>query len=245
MNALGLDGKVAVLACCGHSWMEDIGSALAEFGAQVILVGESDAVRKATSTLNTLGRNVAGIPTDFGTIGGVRRMVEQAVGQFGKIDILINNFNMKFTKPALDTTAEEWSDAIHANLSSAFFSCSAVGRHMVERKNGSIVNVISCLAERGLPNAAAYCAGLGGVLQLTRSLALEWARRNVRVNAIGVGLMQTESADENDAVARYIPAKRRARSSDITPLVVFLASDASSYLNGNVYNVDGGLMARG
>ena len=115
---------------------------------------------------------------------------------------------------------------------------------MLGRRQGKIVNIVSGAAARGLGNATAYCASMGGVIQLTRSLALEWARDNVRVNGVGFGWMEESfGGGQGDAVARYVPMRRRGQASDIAPLVIFLASNASSYLSGHIYFIDGGLMA--
>jgi NAD(P)-dependent dehydrogenase (short-subunit alcohol dehydrogenase family) len=172
--------------------------------------------------------------------------VDRTASQFERIDILINNFNLEFTKPFLDITEEEWRQVIDTNLTSVFHCCKSVGKYMVEQKSGSIVNIVSGLGERGLPNGAAYCASMGGVIQLTKVLALEWARKNIRVNTIAIGWMENSNGQRvEDPIVKYIPVQRRGNAEDVIPLVIFLASEASSYLNGNVYTVDGGLMARG
>ncbi|TET42505.1 MAG: SDR family oxidoreductase [Dehalococcoidia bacterium] len=242
-----VDGDVAIITGCGSSWLEELASSLAQAGAKVVLAAhEGEEMTKIALAMQHKGQEVLCIPTDLTCAQEIESMVEQTISRFGRIDILVNNLNLEYWKPLLDVPEKEWHQVIDANLTSAFLCAKEVGRHMVAQKAGSIINIVSGLAERGLPNGAAYCASMGGVLQLTRALALEWARQKVRVNAVGVGWMEKPFREtERDAVARYIPMRRRARPEDITPLVVFLASEASSYLSGNIYLTDGGLMARG
>ena len=242
-----LDGNIAIIATCGRSWLKELALSLAQAGANVVLAAHDGVeLAKIALTVEKVGREALGIPTELTCAQEVQSMVEQAIDRFGRIDVLVNNLNLEFWKPMLDITEEEWHQVMDANLTSAFICSKAVGRYMVKQKAGSIINIVSGLAERGLPNGIVYCASMGGVLQLTRALALEWAQQNVRVNAIGMGWMEKPIIEEEkDIVAHYIPIRRRMRPKDITHLVVFLASEASSYLNGNIYLVDGGLMARG
>jgi NAD(P)-dependent dehydrogenase (short-subunit alcohol dehydrogenase family) len=242
-----LDGDVAILTTCGSSWSEELALSLLQVGAKVVLgVHKAEEAGMITLAKQLEGQEVLSIRTDLTHTQEIESMVEQTISRFGRIDILINNLNLEFWKPLLDISKKEWYEVIDANLTSAFLCSKAVGRHMLKQKAGSIINIISGLAERGISNGAAYCASMGGVLQLTRALALEWARQNVRVNAIGVGWIEKPWVEaERDAVARYIPMRRRVRPEDVIPLVMYLASKASSYLSGNIYLVDGGLMARG
>jgi len=242
-----LDGNVAVVTGCGSSWLKELAASLAQAGAKVVLAApDGEEVTKIAVAIQHEGQEVSCIPTDLTCAQEIESVVEQTISRFGRVDILVNNLNLEFWKGLLDMIEKEWHEVIDANLTSALLCCRAVGRRMVEQKAGSIINIVSGLAERGLPNGTAYCASMGGVLQLTRALALEWARQGVRVNAIGVGWSAgTVMEAERDAIAHYIPMQCRVRPEDVTPLVVFLASKASSYLNGNIYLVDGGLMARG
>lgn len=239
-----LDGNVAIITSSGSSWVKELTSALSQAGARVVVAtgnrGKIDEIAPAFR-----GKDVLSIPANLTSAREVEGMVQQAVSRFGRVDILVNSLNLELWKPALDMTAKEWADIIQTNLTSAFLCAKAAGRHMVAQKSGSIINIVSGLAERGVPNGTAYCASMGGVLELTRSLALEWAPQNVRVNALGIGWAEKPVArGEKDIVARYIPAQRRARAEDVTPLVVFLASKASSFMSGSFYIADGGLMAR-
>jgi NAD(P)-dependent dehydrogenase (short-subunit alcohol dehydrogenase family) len=238
-----LNGEVAILAASGRSWAKDLAAALAEAGAKVILAGQQ--IESEIKGAPNLEGNVTGMPTDLSSRDDIRNMVRQTISRYGSIDILVNNMNLEFAKPFLEMTDREMSQVMDANFTSTYRCCKAVGEHMLGRRQGKIVNIVSGAAIRGLGNATAYCASMGGVIQLTRSLALEWARDNVRVNGVGFGWMEESfGGGQGDAVARYVPMRRRGRAADIAPLVIFLASNASSYLSGHIYFVDGGVMAR-
>jgi 2-deoxy-D-gluconate 3-dehydrogenase len=239
-----LDGEIAIIASCGSSWTKELALSLREAGAKVVVAtSDREKINEVASALPE--PDGLCIPTNLTIAREVEDMVERTVSRFGKVDILVNNLNLEFWKPMLDMTEKEWHEVIQTNLTSAFLCSKAAGKYMVAQKAGSIVNIVSGLAERGITNGTAYCASMGAVLELTRALALEWARLNVRVNAVGVGWADKPIAkDEKDIVARYIPMQRRARAEDVAPLVGFLASKAASYLNGSIYIVDGGLMAR-
>jgi NAD(P)-dependent dehydrogenase (short-subunit alcohol dehydrogenase family) len=244
LEEFSLKGKVAVIAAGGQSWAGALARHLHGEGAKVVLAtGDRDEINELTGTLPP--EDVLGIPGNLTDEREIEGVAERAVARFGKIDILVNNFNLEVWKPLLEMTEKDWQQLLQANLTPAFLSCKAAGRYLVAQKSGSVINVISALAERGIPTGAAYCASIGAVLELTRSLALEWAASNVRVNAVGVGWKERPAAGEGkDIMLRYIPAQRRARAEDVVPLVGFLASDAASFLSGCIYTVDGGLMAR-
>jgi len=176
----------------------------------------------------------------------VEKMVEQAIAELGKIDILVNAADLEFVKPFLEITEDEWHQVIEANLTPVFLCCQAVGKHMLQQKKGRVITVTSCLAERGLVNGTAYCAATGGVLQLTKALALEWARDGITVNAIGAGWfseIEKTGAAQEDFLLRYLPLKRYGHPSEIGSLVVYLASDATDFVTGQFMYVDGALMA--
>jgi len=241
-----LEGNVAILTGCGHNWLKYLGLALAQAGATVVTAGpDQKQIESGIEEIRKLERKAMAIPTNLMSSREIQKMTDDTLSQFGRIDLLVNNLNLEFGKPFVEITEGEWKQVVDNNLTAIFLCSQAVGRHMVEQKGGKIINIVSGAAERGLPNGTAYCASMGGVVQLTRALALEWARKNVRVNAVGVGWMGNSfGGNKEDAVAHYIPVRRCARPEDIAPLIVFLASNASSYLSGQIYFVDGGLMSR-
>ncbi len=246
-NEFSLEGKVAIVAAYGSVWLAEMVSGLAAAGARVVVTGSPEAVVNAAAlSAREAGGKAVAVPAHLGNEKAVAKLVRQVVEEMGGIDVLINAFNFELWKPLLEMTSKDWDMVCNSNLRANFLCTKQIGRQMAAQKKGSIVNVVSGLAQRGVPNGAEYCASMGGVLQMTRALALEWANLPVRVNAVGVGWMQgTTKREGRDPMPGYIPMKRRASPEDIIPLVIFLASEASSYLSGNIYMADGGLMARG
>ena len=244
LEELRLEGNVAIITSCGYSWIKELALSLNQAGARVtVATNDREKINEITSAFQE--QDVLCIPADLTSAQEVESMVKRTVSHFGRVDILVNNLNLEFWKSLLDMTEKEWHEVVQTNLTSVFLCSKAAGKYMVAQKAGSIINIVSGLAERGIPNGTAYCASIGAVLELTRALALEWAQLNVRVNAVGIGWTDKQvTRGEKDIVARYIPMQRRARAEDVTPLVGFLASKASSFLSGSIYIVDGGLMAR-
>ena len=245
-NGFSLEGKVAVVAGAGRDWLGALASYLAEAGADVAVAAQdAEKMAAATREVEKQGCQALAIPTDVTSYQSIEEMVAKVIARWSKIDILVNNMDLQFAKPFLEVTEEEWQRVMAANLTPVFLCTKAVGKTMVERKKGSIITLSSVLAERGLRNGAAYCASKGGVGQLTRALALEWARENIRVNAIGVGWDSNLAGGglEEGFSERYISVRRFCQPEDIGALLVFLASDAASYATGQTYYVSGGVMS--
>ncbi len=242
-----LSGKTALVAGDSKFWSKYVAVALAQAGANVAVTAKSSKqLEEAVGEVQRLGRKAVAIPTNMTQSSQAQKMAEQAVTEFGKIDILVNAADLQFAKPFLEITKDEWLRVIEGNLTSTFLCCQAVGKHMLKQKKGRVINITSCLAERGMSNGAAYCAAMGGVLQLTRALALEWAREGITVNAIGAGwFSETEEAEtvEEGRILRYLPLKRCGHPTEIGSLVVYLASDATEFTTGQFMYVDGALMA--
>ncbi len=242
-----LSGKKAVVAGESKFWASHIVAALAGAGADVAVIGKASmrldaAVQEAVKA----GRKGLALPADVKNAAQVKAVIDKAAKEFGRIDILVNAADARFGKPFLQTAETEWQTVMNANLGAAVNTCKAVGPLMIAQKKGRIINVVSCLAERGMANSSAYCAAMGGVLQLTRALSLEWALEGVTVNAIGTGWFTEDrkaASDETDPLVRYIPAKHYGLPDDIGSLVVYLASDATSFTTGQFMYVDGALMA--
>ena len=242
-----LSGKTALVAGDSPYWSKYVATALAEAGADVAVAARNPKkIEKAVAEVKGLGRKAVAIPTDTTKSSEVNKMVEKAVAECGKIDILVNAADLQFGKPFLEITEDEWHRVMDVNLNSVSLCCQAVGRQMLQQKKGRIINVISCLAERGLENSAAYCAAMGGVLQLTRVLDLEWARHGITVNAIGAGWMsETEKtgAPQEDLLMKYLPLRRYGHPKELGSLLVYLASDATSFFSGQFLYVDGAVMS--
>ena len=240
-----LSGKVALITADRRGWTPSIATALADAGAAVAVAGAvgSDAAT-AIEAVRGLGREALAITADLTLAESVEEAVGRVVAELGGIDILINNARVEFGKPFLDVTEDEWDAVMDHNVKSMFLCCQAAGRRMVEQGTGRIVNIGSGLASRGLWNSAAACASQGAIRQLTAALGLEWARLGVRVNAIGTGWYSTEPPAEDaerELLVRYIPSRRKGHPSDLAGLVVYLASDASDFVTGQMFH--GGLIA--
>ncbi len=242
-----LNGKQAIVAGESPFWSKYIAAALAKAGADVAIIGKKSArMDAALNEVKQTGRTALAAVADVTSAAQVKTAVEKIHSQSGKIDILVNVADIRLGKPFLDTSENEWQSVMTGNLMSAINTCKAVGPVMLARKHGRIINLVSCLAERGMPNSSAYCVAMGGVLQLTRALSLEWALEGITVNAVGTGWFKEdkkEAFNEADPLSRYIPAKHFGLPDDIAPVVVYLASGATNFTTGQFMYVDGALMA--
>jgi len=248
-----LAGKAALVIGASNPLGRAAAVALAEAGADVGVATTTRSAREevaANSCANeiwALDRKGFAQAMDAADEREVDSLVERTVSEFGRLDILVNAQDVHFAKPALDISLAEWRRVIDANLTGVFLACRAEGREMVTRESGRIVNISSVLAERGMANGSAYCAAQAGVLNLTRALALEWARSGVTINAVGAGWIDAGGflADENmkRQLERYLPYKRLAEPEEISGAVVYLVSDAAAYLTGQVVWIEGGALS--
>ena len=244
-----LSGKAAIITADRRGWTPYLAAALAEAGADVAIAGAEDSdMREAAAAVEREGRRALAVATDVTDSAQASAAVERALAEFGKIDILVNNARVEFGKPFADVTDDEWKRVMDFNVSSVFVFCQAVGKHMLERGRGRIINMNSGLAVRGLWNSTAACASHGAVHQLTSALALEWARNNIRVCGIGAGWVTTDEPDADaqpDLLDRYLPSRRRGHPTDLCGLLVYLASDADDFITGQTVFIDGGALAHG
>ncbi len=242
-----LDGKKALVAGDSRFWAKPVAAALAEAGADVAIVAKNPKkLEAAAAGIRRFGKKAVSINADVTKSSQVENMVQTAISQLGRIDILVNTSDLQVARPFLDTTKTEWQRVLDANLTSLVLTCQAVGRHMLQQKKGRIINITSCLAERGIMNGTAYCAAAGGVVQLTRALSLEWAKQGITVNSIGAGWFSEKpqtGAPQEDSLIKYLPMKRYGRPEEIGSLVVYLASDATDFVTGQFMYADGALMA--
>jgi 2-deoxy-D-gluconate 3-dehydrogenase len=245
-----LSGKVALVTGANSGIGQGLAIALAEAGADVALVGRTPA-QETAQRVRAAGRRAAIVDADLSTIAPVREIVEQTLRELGGLDILVNNAGIIRRADALEFSEEDWDAVIDTNLKSVFFLCQAAARHMVRQGKGKIINIASMLSYQGGIRVASYTASKSGVSGLTKLLANEWAAKGINVNAIAPGYISTNNtaalqADEvrNRQIMERIPAGRWGQPSDLAGAVVFLASDASNYVQGHILAVDGGWLAR-
>jgi 2-deoxy-D-gluconate 3-dehydrogenase len=247
-----LDGRTALVTGASRGLGAAMARALAEAGAHVALHASRERPRAAADALALdFGVRTASLAADLSTPEASTRLVADATAALGPIDILVNNAGIIRRAPAAEHADSDWDDVIAVNLSSTFRLCRAAGQSMLARGAGKIINVASLLSFQGGLRVPAYAAAKGGVAQLTKALANEWAARGVNVNAIAPGYMRTDNTRPliedpvryRDITAR-IPAGRWGEPDDLAGAVVFLASSAADYIHGHVLVVDGGWMGR-
>ena len=255
LDRFKLDGKVALVTGASAGLGAAIAVALAEAGADVAVHGNSRAPESTEARIRKLGRRTVACRGDLADKSVPRQLVEQTLSAFGRLDILVNNAGTIRRAPAVDFSEDDWALVLEVNLSSVFRLSQLAARHMLARSDrtpgGKIINIASLLAFQGGITVPAYAASKGGVAQLTKALANEWARHGINVNAIAPGYMRTDNtaalqADEtrNRQILERIPAGRWGEPEDLAGAAVFLASTASDYLHGHILTVDGGWMGR-
>jgi len=246
-----LEDKVAIVTGSSRGLGEGMATALASAGASVVVTGRCDkTIQKVAQRIKDKGGESFPVRLDVRDPKSIHEMVNKVVERFLKIDILVNNAGTIVRKPALDVSVDEWERVINTILRGSFLCAQSVAKVMVEKKiKGSIINIGSETSKFGLPNIISYVAARGGIAQLTKGLAIEWAKYNIRVNCIVPGFFKTaqtkllfSNQEWVERLRRSIPMGREGvASKDLNGTVVFLASDASEYITGQLLFVDGGL----
>src|SRR6266436_2119170 len=251
LDEFKLEGQVALVTGASTGLGAAIAIALAEAGANVACHGNTHAPDSTSETITGIGRGAFALSGDLSDPKTPRKLIDDAIAHFGRLDILVNNAGTIRRAPATEYSEEDWATVIEVNLSSVFRLAQLAGRHMIERGGGKILNIASLLSFQGGVTVPAYAASKGGVAQLTKALANEWAAKGINVNAIAPGYMRTDNTralQEDETRSRQIleriPAGRWGEPSDLSGAAVFLCSAASDYVNGHVMVVDGGWMGR-
>lgn len=251
MSMFDLTGKVALVTGGTVGLGGGMALALAQAGADLVLVTYTDNDDTMMSECKKLGRRCHVITADLSQEDQLPGVVEKAIAAFGQIDILVNNAGIIRRVPIADHPSKDWHDVINLNLNTVFFLTQLVGRHMIERGTGKIISVASMLSYQGGILVPGYTASKHAVAGLTKAFANEWAAKGINVNAIAPGYMETRNtapiradSERTESITARIPAGRWGQPEDLAGPVVFLASSASDYLHGHILNVDGGWQAR-
>jgi 2-deoxy-D-gluconate 3-dehydrogenase len=252
LDKFRLDGKVAMVTGASRGLGQAMAIGLAEAGADIVALSTNQKNLQATvESISQVGRKILPLQCDVADFAQIQSTVQKTMDEFGAIDILVNNAGIIRRSPAESYSDEDWMAVIQTNLNAVFHFCREVGKIMIGRRKGKIINIASLLSFSGGITVPAYAASKGGVAQLTKALANEWAKYNIQVNAIAPGYFETDNTKalrENkvrfEEITARIPTGRWGKPEDLKGAVVFLASKASDYVNGHILLVDGGWMAR-
>lgn len=251
-NLFNLPGKRALITGATHGLGMAMAKGLASAGAELIINGHSpDKMAKALSEYKSLGIQAHGYLFDVTREGEVNDNIARIEKEHGPIDILVNNAGIIKRIPMVDMPVEEFREVIEVDLIAPFIVSKAVGKSMIARRAGKIINICSMMSELGRNTVSAYAAAKGGLKMLTRNMATEWARYNIQVNGIGPGYFATEQTAPirteghpfNDFIINRTPAARWGNPDDLAGATIFLASAASDFVNGQIIYVDGGILA--
>lgn len=251
LDAFKLTGKVAVVTGCRTGLGQAMAFGLAEAGADIVGI-DVIPMAETKKRIEEIGSHFLGIEADLSNIKAIEDIIDRAIQEFHKIDILINNAGIIRRADSVDFSEKDWDDVMNINLKTVFFFSQAVARQFMKQETGGkIINIASMLSFQGGIRVPSYTASKSGVMGITRLLANEWARHNINVNAIAPGYMATdntaalrEDPKRNKEILERIPAGRWGMPDDLKGIAVFLASEASKYINGYTIALDGGWLAR-
>ncbi|CAG9623238.1 SDR family NAD(P)-dependent oxidoreductase [Sutcliffiella rhizosphaerae] len=250
-NFPDLENKSVIVTGGSKGIGKDIALSFASSGANVVIVGrDEDTLRQTNEELIKINPNSFYVSADLNQVSEIKRMTETAVDYMGSLDVLVNNAGINRAKPALEVTEGDWDLTLDTNLKAAFFCSQQAAKYMIPSRSGKIVNIASQMAFVGYFNRAAYCASKGGMVQLTKALAVEWAEYGINVNAVAPTFIETELTEkmfENKEFEREvysrIPLGKLAEARDVSAATLFLSSNLSKFITGDTIKVDGGWTA--
>lgn len=249
IDSFRLDGRVALVTGAGRGIGEGIALGLAEAGADLALVSRTQSeLERVAEAVRALGRQAVVVPCDVGDVAAIPAAVQRVAEAFGHIDILINCAGIQRRMTVLEATVEGWEQVINTNLRSAYFMTQAVGKRMVEQRQGKVISIASMTAYRGFQTISPYGISKASLANFTKYLAVEWAPYNIQANAIAPGWITTPMTAQMDDdriqwVCEHVPQGKFGQPRDVAGLAVFLASPASDYITGQTIPVDGGFLA--
>ena len=251
LSNFSLEGKLALVTGGSRGLGQAMAVALARAGADIISIQRKNECAETKRRVEAWGRKCYPYGLDLATLNSAEELAETLENTYGPVDILVNNAGIQRRHPCTEFPIEDWDLMLQVHLRATFLMCQAFGKRMIARGGGKIINVASLLAFSGGYTIPAYAAAKGGIAQLTKALANEWAEKNVNVNASAPGYFDTDmntalqqNPVRNSQILDRIPAKRYGDPDEIGGMTVFLASPAASYVHGSVMIVDGGWMAR-
>ena len=246
-----LTGQLAVITGGTRGIGQAAAIGLAKAGADIILLQRNRSDQKTQSKIKALGRQAIILPCEMGDHKQLKTIIPTIVEKYQRLDILVNSAGIQRRSPAISFSEDDWDEVININLKAIWLLSQAAGQYMVQQQSGKIINIASLLSFQGGITVPAYAAAKGGVTQLTKALANEWAEHNVNVNAIAPGYIATEmntallnDETRNRQILERIPAGRWGQPEDFEGTVVYLASRASNYVHGHTVVVDGGWLGR-
>ncbi len=250
---LGLDNNTALVIGGTSGIGLELAKGLAQAGADVVATGRRmDLVSAAAKEIRALGKRSLEVPCDVTDESTIKHLLKTACDEFGSVQILVNCAGRTKRTPTLDLPDAEWNSILETNLTGTLRACRVIGRHMIERRYGRIINIASLSSFVALYEVAAYSASKAAVASLTKSLAIEWASKGVCVNAIAPGVFRTDlnaalldGTDRGKEFLTRTPMGRFGKLDELVGAAVFLASDAASFVTGHVLAVDGGFLASG
>lgn len=249
LEIFSLEGKTALVTGASRGIGAAIALAYADAGADVALAARSaDDIEALAGKIEAGGRRAVAIPTDVTDPAQIDACVARAIEALGSVDVLVNNAGgTKFMAPAVDTRRDGWEKAMRLNLDSVFYFCQTAGKHMLERGKGSVINIASVAGVHGSPTLSYYGAAKAAVINLTKTLAVEWGTSNVRCNAIAPGWVKTDlnkaiwgNEDFAQEWVKGQPIKRWGETADLVGAAIWLASEAGAYTTGQTIVIDGG-----
>jgi 3-oxoacyl-[acyl-carrier protein] reductase len=244
---LKLTGRVALVTGAAQGIGKAVALLLARNGADIVVSDINlEKAEETANEINSIGQKALAVKVDVANWNDVERMVEVILEKFAKIDILVNNAGITRDKLILRMTEEDWDAVLNVNLKGTFHCTKAVVRHMAKQRSGKIVNIASVVGEMGNAGQANYSASKAGVIGLTKTIAREFAQRGININAIAPGYIETPMTEvlpekAKEELKRLIPMERLGKPEDVAEAVLFLVSEESNYITGQVLNVNGGI----